>query len=781
MDKLNYRFEAREVLTHERMQGIVDKVDELVDGMAGAVAAVETVEGANFGGGVVYAERYGDDLEVALNAAIAASVEEGRAFTTIDCTRFTGEWTFRETVVVNWPVTIRLGNCHIVSHGENVFDIRSNNVRIEGLNRSTDRTDTTGNATVIVCTHVSGEPNEGYHIYSRGRKNCQYRNLYLKGTRTTLGRQCRNGSWPINGCGGIYIEKGNPGTTAAGNTCNATVIENVLMDGSKAHGIYIDTPILSMIRNCRLSNIAGHGVFVNGGTTVTLENVYVASARLAGVCLYLVTYCAVINSVVEYAGVGWWLRSCANVSVFSPGVEHTINNGKNPWSKSYGTTQNEKKGYGFGLTTLNEAGQEVRINDVPDEAYYLRGVSTAVCNMFVGIGYLVTGGRNIDIYSPYVTGIGFDPEGGDDVVQAALRYFIVTGNARAVNVSNVGFSGGSSGEAAHKEAVRSAIAYEMEIGSEVDGIDVSFNPTNSTLAGVVSVDEPVTANTAVRAQILNLCENAQIRYGNTYYTGLRLAGGLAIDGVLSVGRLNVEGQLYAGGGILYRGSVEKDLSNVDLELNVTYSPAGTEIEYVEDGFVLRMMLSAVLGDADVTRRVAYEVYLNGSLYGTYSGEDTVYIPISSPGAYSVYVVATYSDGKTVKTATSETRYLTYKAKAVVQPTFYRIESAEYEEKTYTVVFCVRSSFEITEAGAAHSPSNTSPTVNQNKAVASSIVADENNAEVYHVTVTANRSNASQTRYVRFYYATNDSNAETTERQYSETYVVQGSSITPYEG
>ena len=150
IEKLNYRFASREILTHEKMQGLADKVDELVDGLEGAVDAAEVVAGANFGGGVVYAEKYGNDFETALNAAIAASVAEGRAFTTIDCTYFTGRWVFRETVVIETPVTIRLGNVHIVSHGENVFDVRSNNVRIEGVNRSTDRTVTeVPNMTVV--------------------------------------------------------------------------------------------------------------------------------------------------------------------------------------------------------------------------------------------------------------------------------------------------------------------------------------------------------------------------------------------------------------------------------------------------------------------------------------------------------------------------------------------------------------------------------------------------------------------------------------------------------
>lgn len=158
------------------------------------VSEVEgTLEDANFGGGVVYAEKYSDDFETALNAAIAASIAEGRAFTTIDCTYFTGTWTFLQTVVIAYPVTLKLGNCHIVSKGENVFDVRSNNVKIEGVNRSTDRTATSvANMTVVELDQselnvaVWNDSQKGYHIYSHGQKNCQYRNMFLLGRRTTL-------------------------------------------------------------------------------------------------------------------------------------------------------------------------------------------------------------------------------------------------------------------------------------------------------------------------------------------------------------------------------------------------------------------------------------------------------------------------------------------------------------------------------------------------------------------------------------------------------------------
>ncbi len=775
MDRLNYIFTPREILTHVKMQGMANKIDELVT----------AVDGSNWGGGVLYAEKFGTDMETALNAAIAASGAAGRAWTTIDCTYFTGTHVFENTIVVMKPVTILLGNCHIVSKGENVFDIRCNNVRIEGVNRSTDKEATeVPNMTVVELDQseldatVWNDGRKGYHIFSHGNKNCQYRNMFLKGKRTSLGRQCGNENYPINGWGGIHIEPTVPCTTITANTVNMTVVENVLIDGTKAHGIYMDTPILSFIRNCRLSNVAGHGVFINGGTTCTLEGVYVASCQLAGFCLLGVTYCAVINSVAEVCGIGWWIRSSFNVSIFAPGVEHSVQSGYNLWERE----KTAETKYGFNVVTYDDSGNPYRINDVPNDSVSMGGQNVHYKNMFIGIGYLITGGRNIDIYSPYVTGIGFDPSNNEEnaVVRAHHRYMAVLGNARAVNISNAGFSGGAASENVHKDKFGMSMSYEVEIAASANGVDLSFNPNNTTLKENSDTVEIMTSNTSLRAQVLNLCANAMIRFGNVYYTPVRFAGGLTFDGSLAIGgALAVGGQISTETGILYRGYLREDEED-ELSVTVSYTPNTAVIEWQENGVALSMVFSAMLGDLNVTANAVYRVYLNGSLYGTYTNIASASILLQQEGVYEIYVVATHTDGNgTVRTATSETKRITYEAKVVTQPTFVGVESIEYAEKSYTVVFGVRSSFLINNAGAAHSPSNTRPTTSQNNAVALSIVVDSNDDELYHVTVTANRSSPSQTRYVRFYYSTNDEEAESTERQYSDTYVVLNESITLY--
>lgn len=725
---------------------------------------------SNTGGGVIYAEKLDDsNFENALNLAIALSSTSDLGYTTIDCTYFTGEQTFYDAIHINHPVKIILGNVNITSYGNNVFSIESNNVQIIGANRETDRTDRTKNATIITCTYISNLPNEGYHIYSRGCKNCQYHNLTLIGTRTTLGRQCNNASYPINGCGGIYIEKADPGTVYGGNTVNATIIENILIDGTKAHGIYIDTPILSYIQRVRLSQVAGHGIFISGGTSTTLESVYVASCQLAGFCIYGVTYCTILNSVAEYCGLGWWIRSSFNVSIFSPGIEHTINYGKNPWNRAYSVTNR----YGFNLTTTNLRGETVRINDVPDENYTLRNETFRSRDMYIGNGFIFSGGRNIDVYSPYATGLAFaENEAETTTAPAELRYCCVLGNNRATKISNIGFS---SGGTTHAEN----IPYEMEIMSTVNGLEVTFNPNNTTLRSYTS-PLPVTSNTALTAPILNLCANALIRFGNVYYTPVEFAGNLALQGNFNVGEnLNVRGQIYTQTGILYRGYLERE-DIAELLIQTVYSPSTDEIPWSDSGVNLVISLEAVYGDTDVTNLVSWDLYVNNILYETYTGVSEIIYRLLTAGEYSFYLVATYTVEGVQKQTTSEYKNLTYKEKEVIQPTFNGVEETVFADKSVTITFLVLSSFEITSAGLAYSSTNTSPTINQNKADALSIDVDQSNPLLYRVVAVLPRTSPSQTRYVRMYFATSDTQAQTTSLIYSDTYLAINNTFELYE-
>lgn len=464
-------------------------------------------------GGSSYPERYSKSLYQGLIESIKAAASTD-GFTTIDCTAFTGNHVFPDTVTINCPVTILFGNVTITTQGKNFFNVESNNVKIIGCSRHTDRISTDdGNATTLIMTKeysVTQESSTGYHIYSRGNKNCQYKNMTLKGVRSNIEDQVGNDTYPITGCGGIYIEKANPGTTEGGNTVNATTLENLLIDGTKAAGIYMDTPILSAIRNVRVSYAGGHGIYISGGTSVVLESVYVASANYAGLCLHGITYCTVLNSVAEKCGCGWWIRSCTNVSLFSPGVEDTSYIKNNPWNNAQPIT----KRYGKGLSTTSQSGTEVNINDVPNESWSIGTITLPAYNLFIGYGIVISGGKYINIYSPYVKSIASSSTGNGslDDFKTKLAYMLVMGNARGIYITNFGAK-----ENSGVSNLSRGIRREIGISSTVDGIELSYNPNDTTLENYSSV---VGSDWTQTVCIYNECENALIHNGNVFYTDI---------------------------------------------------------------------------------------------------------------------------------------------------------------------------------------------------------------------------------------------------------------------
>lgn len=504
-------------LTKEEKEKYYDSIVFDSSGTITTHGIVYGVGSAESQGGVIYAEKYGKDLDTALRQSLEASKASG--ITTIDTRYFTGKHSLKSTITIDTSVKIIFGNIWITSTGENVFEFKSDNIILEGAGRASDKNMITGdNLTVIeldqstLGVEVLNSGMKGYHIFSHGNKNCHVRNMVLQGKRTTLGRQCENLGYPIDGWGGIYFEPSVPCTSKSGNTCNAIILENLLINGTKAHGIYIDTPILSTIRNVRLSDVAGHGVFINSGTSLLVDSVYVASCSLAGFCFYGITYCSVLNSVAEQCGLGWWVRSSFNVSLFSPGVEHTYYSGYN----LYEDTKTSTSKYGFNINAYDDSGKSYRVNDVPNDTVTMGGSSVHWRNLFIGNAFMVTGGRNIDLYSPYVTGIGFTPGGTSETVRNQHRYFAVVGNSRSVSLNNCGISGGASSEGTHKDLFGKNMKWEIEIGPEVEGANLTFNPNNTTLIGD---DIPeVTSDLSQRAQILNLCSTSLIRFGNTIYT-----------------------------------------------------------------------------------------------------------------------------------------------------------------------------------------------------------------------------------------------------------------------
>lgn len=456
-------------------------------------------------GGVNYGESE-DNFESALNAALNDTENS-----VIDMTRFTGNITCKSKFVIERPVTIKLGNARITMEDTNFFEIKSNNVTVIGVGRSSDYStlNEDDNVTTLI---LNAEPENdctiGYHIYSRGNKNCTFKNMNLVGVPSELGTQFDDQSNYPKGIGGIYIEKGKPEVTEGGNTCNNMIIEDILIDGTRTHGIYIDTPILSALRNIRLSNVAGHAIFINSGTSILMDNVYAASCNMSGFCLLGVRYSSLINCVAENCGNGIWLRGCANISILSPGIESTYERGNKPWK---GST------VGFRAITMSSDGtEEIKIIDVPNDNFKLgdrdgvHGSTLSYSNIFHAYGIVLSGGKNINIICPYITDI--DTKNQTKPNDGRLRFILVEGNCRSSRISNPDLHWPSS------KGFSDSLKYEIEIREDVLDFVLEYNPTNTIMENYTS-ETPVTDDVTKTAPILNLSESTLITSGNKIFYG----------------------------------------------------------------------------------------------------------------------------------------------------------------------------------------------------------------------------------------------------------------------
>ncbi len=149
--------------------------------------------------------------------------------------------------------------------------------------------------------------------------------------------------WPVGslnyglnpwGAGGICIIEGNPFVTGGGNAVNQIYIENIFVWKTRDHGIALIGAILAQVINCRVSNAAGHGFYLGGtcvedtapfnlggSTSSYFVNCYASSGKLGGFCSHASSYSQFQNCAAEFFGMGYFLRSSFNISLFGCGAE----------------------------------------------------------------------------------------------------------------------------------------------------------------------------------------------------------------------------------------------------------------------------------------------------------------------------------------------------------------------------------------------------------------------------------------------------------------------------
>lgn len=440
----------------------------------------------NFEGG-----DFGAKLQDAINNSDSGSIINA-ANVGFDQPNETYKYVISSPIIINKPCKILLPNTYILYNGtynntSNVFNIQSDNVLIQGSGRSSR-----GDLKLDTTTIVMNQQNGGYHFYSRGHNVISITDMDIIGVRTTWYDAVQGSATkPINGSGGIYIEKPNPGTTSAGNNVNQILLSNLYIEDTRAHAVYVDTPILSFFENVRVSGSGGHGFFINGGTSARFDNCYVSSAHKAGFCLSGHSYGAIYNGSSEYSGIGYWFRSCNNISAISVGSESTGNRAQFVPNMD--------------ITTTDQFGNTVTISDVGGDYEY---------NFWRGHGFAVTGGRNIKIDNCFVTNAGLPDSVNGQSTQT--RSFLIRGNARSVQL----WTPRSTVSSGNNYSGRFDIAIDDLGGVVPRDVYVFFNPIDDavvqpSIPGKYITDQDRSAESTA---ILDQGVNTWIQFGNDVFS-----------------------------------------------------------------------------------------------------------------------------------------------------------------------------------------------------------------------------------------------------------------------
>lgn len=442
-----------------------------------------------------FSGNFGEKLVQAINAA-----NNGDTINALNTPFDTADsYTITSSININKPINIKFpaGTINFLGSG-NIFNINASNVRFYGTGRSS-REDLR-----IITTNITyANGNGGYHFYARGQNVITVSNMDITGVRTTnYDAQQGSTTKPIDGSGGIYIEKPNPGTTGGGNTISNIILENLLIHGTRAHGIYLDTPILGSIKDVRISQGGGHGIFINGGTSMRIENCYVSSTHKTAYALYAHSYSVMNACAAEFSGNGYWLRGCFNVTLLSCGAESNGNRGA--------TVPNTN------ITTL--AGDGTTVVTISD-------VGSDNVGLFRGTSYVITGGQGINLINCASTNAGRPSASNGTTVSS--RDILVRGNTRNVfigsprtsvtsgnifpgrfNISFEGFNGEfPKGQVMYNPATDGSVApavanqYISSINNDANAAPVLIQPGSDVLVmSDTKIHTPITTNQITSAE-----------------------------------------------------------------------------------------------------------------------------------------------------------------------------------------------------------------------------------------------------------------------------------------
>lgn len=105
------------------------------------------------------------------------------------------------------------------------------------------------------------------------------------------------------------------------------VIENVYIDHWSRHGVVLEDPITSTLRNVRVQTCAGDGFRVNLGTSLTFDSCYANGLVGTGYRLTSTSYSHLTGCAADSCAAGYLLTGCNSLTLASCGTEALTGNG----------------------------------------------------------------------------------------------------------------------------------------------------------------------------------------------------------------------------------------------------------------------------------------------------------------------------------------------------------------------------------------------------------------------------------------------------------------------
>ncbi len=168
------------------------------------------------------------------------------------------------------------------------------------------------NATIIKQTSTTA-----HGIYALTARRMSFEDLQILGPGKGVG----SGT-------GIYLD-------TSGSAVAQCQFNNVFIQQFGVDGMYINTPIATVLSNVRSQNHGQHGFNFFNGTSLQLNACYAAGVAAAGFYFDTMTYCALNGCASDSNGAGYWAHAGGNIAFIGCGCEAPMNNGATYAGYSY--------------------------------------------------------------------------------------------------------------------------------------------------------------------------------------------------------------------------------------------------------------------------------------------------------------------------------------------------------------------------------------------------------------------------------------------------------------